>query len=65
MDYITLQKRLVYAINKIGIKARSISKMTGISDAELSRFKNGKAFLSAPAAKKLQKYLDGFYMVTL
>lgn len=60
-----LQKRLLYAINDIGLKAKQISKITGIGESELSRFKTGKAMLCLPDVKKLNNYFDNFFMVEI
>lgn len=64
-DQKQLQKRLLYAINEIGLKAKQISKITGIDESELSRFKTGKAMLCLPDVEKLNNYFDKFFMVEL
>jgi len=60
-----LRKRLNYAIDEIGLKAKTIGRKTNIAECELSRFKNGKAVLCQPDVKKLTSYLDNFFMVEL
>ena len=65
MDYLSLQKRLKNAVDRVGLKANSISRKTGIDTASLSRFKNGKGVLSRREAETLEKYLDDFFMISL
>lgn len=65
MDQKQLRKRLIYAINNVGLKAKSISKVTGVDESSLSRFKTGKAMLYLSDAQKLDAYFDKFFMVEL
>lgn len=65
MDQEQLKKRLLYATTEIGLKAKQISKYTGISQADISRFKNGQIMLCLSDAKKLNNYFDRFFMVEL
>lgn len=65
MDYRGLQQRLQYATDIVGIRAQAICLRTHITEGALSNFKNGKAILSRPAARRLEKYFDNFYLVSL
>lgn len=65
MDQGQLRKRLIYATNDVGLKAKQIAKITGIDESCLSRFKTGKAMLYLSDAQKLDAYFDRFFMVEL
>lgn len=65
MDQEQLQKRLVYATTEIGLKAKQISKFTGISQTDISRFKNGQIMLCLSDAKRLTNYFDNFITIEL
>lgn len=65
MDQEQLKKRLMYALNTVGLKAKQISGYTGISQADISRFKNGKIMLCLSDAQKLANYFDKFFMIEL
>ena len=65
MDQSRLRKRLIYAIETVGLKAKSISKITGVDESSLSRFKTGKAMLYLSDAQRLDAYFDKFFMVEL
>lgn len=65
MDQTELRDRLNYACDTVGLKSKTIAKIAGVEESRLSRFKNGKAMLCLPEAKKLEKYFDNFFMVEL
>ena len=47
-------------IEQVGIKAKVIAIKTGISQSDLSRFKNGQICLCLRDSQKLENYLDTF-----
>lgn len=65
MDQEKLKNRLIYATTEIGLKAKQISKYTGITQTDISRFKNGQIMLCLSDAQKLASYFDKFFMVKL
>lgn len=46
------------AVVSSGLSANSISKVTNISNIDLSRFKNGQIYLIDSDLKKLNSYLE-------
>lgn len=60
MNQLELKRLLNNIINNIGIKGKMICNKTGISPADLSRFKNGKIGLCLADSERLEKYLSTF-----
>lgn len=58
-----LRKKMSEIISK-GLSAVAISKATGISKIDLSRFKNGQINLIDSDADKLEKYLSLVHIPT-
>ena len=65
MEQDQLRKRLIYAIDNVGLRAKQIGKIAGITESTLSRFKNAKTMLCRPEAERLNKYFEQFFMVEL
>lgn len=57
MTQVDLREKMSEIISK-GLSAVAISKATGISKIDLSRFKNGQINLIDSDADKLEKYLS-------
>jgi len=55
-DDIDIEEQLRQTLNDCPISARQISLATGITTAQLSRFKHGKVKLMLASAAKLAKY---------
>ena len=49
---------MLVAVTKVGLSATAISKVTGIGQVDLSRFKNGQINLINTDAQKLKHYLE-------
>lgn len=63
MTQVDLREKMSEIISK-GLSAVAISKATGISKIDLSRFKNGQINLIDSDADKLEKYLSLVHIPT-
>lgn len=60
MSQIELKNLFIQIISQVGIKSKVIANKTGISQSDLSRFKNGHICLCLRDSQNLEDYLNTF-----